>query len=184
MYTIYDFDISYNDFERPALNLEDVDFNEAYNLYIATREKGKSDLSPTFAIYIDDLQDDNPIAELRTNYTGIIGFEKIEKITISGDKINEILKIIDKINQEFNIDAYKFFTSEKWHESEVYNRLVPTNDSIWEISKVISEGCLDFKLDEKFVAGFTKRKLHYPDQDVPIDMDAFHFDHMLKIKKS
>lgn len=34
MYTIYDFDIKYNDFDYEATNLDDIDYEKIDNIYI------------------------------------------------------------------------------------------------------------------------------------------------------
>lgn len=56
-----------------------------------------------------------------------------------------------------------------------------TNEDILHIADIIRRGCLDFKLDPKFDLHFTKYRVKKPDEVVPIDLDAFLYDHILKV---
>lgn len=56
-----------------------------------------------------------------------------------------------------------------------------TNEDILHIADIIRRGCLDFKLDPKFDLHFTKYRVKKSDEVVPIDLDAFLYDHILKV---
>ena len=49
------------------------------------------------------------------------------------------------------------------------------------IADIIRRGCLDFKLDPKFDLHFTKYRVRKPDEVIPIDLNAFLYDHILKV---
>lgn len=184
MYTIYDFDIKYNDFDYEATNLDDIDYEKIDNIYISTIEKKEYELRPTFAITVSDLQTDKPEVVFKTNYTRVIDFDKEIKVPIVGNVKDTILAIIDRINEEYDANAFKFFNSDEWFGCEIYKQLSNiNNDNIYKVSQIIQNGCLDFRLDSKFIVDYTKMHIANPEKLVPIDMDAFHFEHMLKVAK-
>lgn len=164
--------------------MDDIDYEKIDNIYISTIEKKEYELCPTFAITVSDLQTDKPEVVFKTNYTRVIDFDKEIKVPIVGNVKDTILAIIDRINEEYDANAFKFFNSDEWFGCEIYKQLSNiNNDNIYKVSQIIQNGCLDFRLDSKFIVDYTKMHIANPEKLVPIDMDAFHFEHMLKVAK-
>lgn len=84
----------------------------------------------------------------------------------------------------YNQDVANFFLSDKYRDSELGKYIYMcsrTNEDILHIADIIRRGCLDFKLDPKFDLHFTKYRVKKSDEVVPIDLDAFLYDHILKV---
>ena len=96
--------------------------------------------------------------------------------------------ILDALNtaaEYYDQDLANFFLSDKYRSSElgkyIYNMYDITNEDILHIADIIRRGCLDFKLDPKFDLHFTKYRVKKPDKVVPIDFEAFCYEHIFKV---
>ena len=103
---------------------------------------------------------------------------------------DSILDAVSFAIENYRQDVCDFFNSADYYNSELHEYISSniyyngiTNEDILNIADIIRRGCLDFKLEPKFDIHFTKWRLREqePDEVVPIDFEAFFFDHVFKI---
>ena len=112
-----------------------------------------------------------------THLTGI-------ELDENSDVKASILDALNTAAEYYNQDVANFFLSDKYRDSELGKYIYMcsrTNEDILHIADIIRRGCLDFKLDPKFDLHFTKYRVKKSDEVVPIDLDAFLYDHILKV---
>ena len=119
-------------------------------------------------------------------YTGNYGFSPSYSIELdeNSDVKASILDALNTAAEYYNQDVANFFLSDKYRDSELGKYIYMcsrTNEDILHIADIIGRGCLDFKLDPKFDLHFTKYRVKKSDEVVPIDLDAFLYDHILKV---
>lgn len=181
MFTIDDFNIEFNDSDEfTSLTFDELNFDNIYSLDLF----GKDEFS--HIIYLYYTKYDNTIT-FNLIYTGNCEFSPSYSIELNenSDVKASILDALNTAAEYYNQDVANFFLSDEYRGSElgayIYNRYDITNEDILHIAEIIRRGCLDFKLDPKFDLHFTKYRVKKPDEVVPIDLDAFLYDHILKV---
>lgn len=181
MYTIDDFNIAFNDSaEVTSLTFNELDFEDLFSLDIF----GKDEFSSIIYVGYTDITN-SIIAKL--NYVDNSNFCPSFHIELSetDDLKTSILDTFNNVVELYNQEVADFFLSNKYRGSELYrfisNLLNITNEDILQIAEIIRKGCLDFKLDPKFDLHFTKYRVKKPDEIVPIDFEAFCYEHILKV---
>lgn len=179
MFTIDDFNIYINR-QSTTLTFDELDFDNIYSLDLF----GKDEFSDI--IYLYYMKYDNAIT-FKLVYTGNWGFSPSYSIELdeNSDVKASILNALNTAVEYYNQDVANFFLSDEYRDSElgkyIYNMYNITNEDILHIADIIRRGCLDFKLDPKFDLHFTKYRLKKSDEVVPIDLDAFLYNHILKV---
>lgn len=190
MFTIDDFtldgdtDIELDGSEMLNYNLDSFD-----NIYIFCYLCLKTD--SVIAISCCHLHTNNPVYELVTSYTGIGVLEKIESFDKPIDFKAFILEMIDKINNDFNEEAYNYFISDSWFDSDVFNIISKYNESPSVFNNVREHNalvgklgeCSDFEIDPNFKKQYSKHMMLKSDERITLDLDAFFFDRLIKIAK-
>ena len=180
MFTIDDFNIEFNDSDEfTSLPFDELDFDNIFSLGLF----GKDEFSAI--IYLYYMEYDNAIT-FNLVYTGNCGFSPSYSIELDGnsDVKASILDALNTAAEYYNQDVANFFLSDKYRDSELGKYIYMcsrTNEDILHIADIIRRGCLDFKLDPKFDLHFTKYRVKKSDEVVPIDLDAFLYDHILKV---
>ena len=180
MFTIYDFNIEFNDSDEfTSLTFDELDFDNIFSLGLF----GKDEFSAI--IYLYYMEYDNAIT-FNLVYTGNCGFSPSYSIELdeNSDVKASILDALNTAAEYYNQDVANFFLSDKYRDSELGKYIYMcsrTNEDILHIADIIRRGCLDFKLDPKFDLHFTKYRVKKSDEVVPIDLDAFLYDHILKV---
>lgn len=180
MFTIDDFNISFNDSaEVTSLTFNELNFEDLFSLDIF----GKDEFSSIIYVGYTDITN-SIIAKL--NYVDNSNFCPSFHIELSetDDLKTSILDALNTAIGDYDPDLANFFLSDEYRNSELgeYIRMCSrTNEDILHIADIIRRGCLDFKLDPKFDLHFTKYRVKKPDEVVPIDLDAFLYDHILKV---
>lgn len=180
MFTIDDFNIEFNDSnEFTSLTFDELDFDNIYSLDLF----GKDEFS--YIIYLYYMKYDNAIT-FNLVYTGNCKFSPSYSIELNenSDVKASILNALNTAVEYYNQDVANFFLSDEYRDSELGKYICMcsrTNEDILHIADIIRRGCLDFKLDPKFDLHFTKYRVKKPDEVVPIDLDAFLYDHILKV---
>lgn len=180
MFTIDDFNIEFNDSDEfTSLTFDELDFDNIFSLGLF----GKDEFSAI--IYLYYMEYDNAIT-FNLVYTGNCGFSPSYSIVLdeNSDVKASILDALNTAAEYYNQDVANFFLSDKYRDSELGKYIYMcsrTNEDILHIADIIRRGCLDFKLDPKFDLHFTKYRVKKSDEVVPIDLDAFLYDHILKV---
>lgn len=180
MFTIDDFNIEFNDSDEfTSLTFDELDFDNIFSLGLF----GKDEFSAI--IYLYYMEYDNAIT-FNLVYTGNCGFSPSYSIELdeNSDVKASILDALNTVAEYYNQDVANFFLSDKYRDSELGKYIYMcsrTNEDILHIADIIRRGCLDFKLDPKFDLHFTKYRVKKSDEVVPIDLDAFLYDHILKV---
>ncbi len=181
MFTIDNFNIVFNDSDEfTSLTFDELDFDNIYSLDLF----GKDEFSAI--IYLYYVKYDNAIT-FKLLYTGVGGFSPSYSIELdeNSDVKASILNALSTAEEYYNQDVANFFLSDEYRNSElgeyIYNKYDITNEDILHIADIIRRGCLDFKLDPKFDLHFTKYRVKKSDEVVPIDLDAFLYNHILKV---
>lgn len=152
MFMIEDFSFIADDVSAEGSAILDLDFDKFDKFYMSCY---KGDIFSA-GISCMNLQTDNPCFSLRTSYIDIDDFCKVECFNEPTDIKVFILKMIDKINNDFNEEAYTYFCKDEWLGSDLYNVLseidyhisnTEYNKVIGHVADIIGVGCLDFKLD-------------------------------------
>ena len=156
-----------------------MDFDNIFSLDLF----GKDEFSAI--IYLYYMEYDNAIT-FNLVYTGNCGFSPSYSIELdeNSDVKASILDALNTAAEYYNQDVANFFLSDKYRDSELGKYIYMcsrTNEDILHIADIIRRGCLDFKLDPKFDLHFTKYRVKKSDEVVPIDLDAFLYDHILKV---
>ena len=156
-----------------------MDFDNIFSLDLF----GKDEFSAI--IYFYYMEYDNAIT-FNLVYTGNCGFSPSYSIELdeNSDVKASILDALNTAAEYYNQDVANFFLSDKYRDSELGKYIYMcsrTNEDILHIADIIRRGCLDFKLDPKFDLHFTKYRVKKSDEVVPIDLDAFLYDHILKV---
>ena len=180
MFTIDDFNIEFNDSDEfTSLTFDELDFDNIFSLDLF----GKDEFSAI--IYLYYMEYDNAIT-FNLVYTGNCGFSPSSSTELdeNSDVKASILDALNTAAEYYNQDVANFFLSDKYRDSELGKYIYMcsrTNEDILHIADIIRRGCLDFKLDPKFDLHFTKYRVKKSDEVVPIDLDAFLYDHILKV---
>ena len=180
MFTIDDFNIEFNDSDEfTSLTFDELDFDNIFSLGLF----GKDEFSAI--IYLYYMEYDNAIT-FNLVYTGNCGFSPSYSIELdeNSDVKASILDALNTAAEYYNQDVANFFLSDKYRDSELGKYIYMcsrTNEDILHIADIIRRGCLDFKHDPKFDLHFTKYRVKKSDEVVPIDLDAFLYDHILKV---
>ena len=180
MFTIDDFNIEFNDSDEfTSLTFDELDFDNIFSLGLF----GKDEFSAI--IYLYYMEYDNSIT-FNLVYTCNCGFSPSYSIELdeNSDVKASILDALNTAAEYYNQDVANFFLSDKYRDSELGKYIYMcsrTNEDILHIADIIRRGCLDFKLDPKFDLHFTKYRVKKSDEVVPIDLDAFLYDHILKV---
>mgnify|MGYP004501639727 FL=1 len=181
MFTIDDFNIVFNDSDEfTSLTFDELDFDNMYSLDLF----GKDEFSHIIYLYYTKY---NNTITFNLIYTGVLGFSPSYSIELdeNSDVKASILNALNTAAEYYNQDLANFFLSDEYRDSElgkyIYNMYNITNEDILHIADIIRRGCLDFKLDHKFDLHFTKYRVKKSDEVVPIDLDAFLYDHILKV---
>lgn len=181
MFTIDDFNIAFNDSaEVTSLTFDELDFDNIFSLDLFGKDKFSN------IIYLYYMDYDNTIT-FKLVYTGNCEFSPSYSIELdeNSDVKASILNALNTAAEYYNQDLANFFLSDEYRSSElgeyIYNMYGITNEDISHIADIIRRGCLDFKLDPKFDLHFTKYRVKKPDEVVPIDLNAFLYDHILKV---
>lgn len=181
MFTIDDFNIAFNDSaEVTSLTFDELDFEDLFSLDIF----GKDEFSSIIYVGYTDITN-SIIAKL--NYVDNSNFCPSFYIELNetDDLRTSILDAFNNVVELYNQEVADFFLSNEYRGSELYrfisNSLNITNEDILHIADIIRRGCLDFKLDPKFDLHFTKYRVKKPDEVVPIDLNAFLYDHILTV---
>lgn len=180
MFTIDDFNIEFNDSDEfTSLTFDELDFDNIFSLGLF----GKDEFSAI--IYLYYMEYDNAIT-FNLVYTGNCGFSPSYSIELdeNSDVKASILDALNTAAEYYNQDVANFFLSDKYRDSELGKYIYMcsrTNEDILHIADIIRRGCLDFKLDPKFDLHFIKYRVKKSDEVVPIDLDAFLYDHILKV---
>lgn len=180
MFTIDDFNIAFNDSaEVTSLTFNELDFEDLFSLDIF----GKDEFSSIIYVGYTDITN-SIIAKL--NYVDNSNFCQSFHIELNetDDLKTSILNALNTAAEYYDQDLANFFLSDEYRDSEL-GRYIPmysrTNEDILHIADIIRRGCLDFKLDPKFDLHFTKYRVKKPDEVVPIDLNAFLYDHILTV---
>lgn len=180
MFTIDDFNIEFNDSDEfTSLTFDELDFDNIFSLDLF----GKDEFSAI--IYLYYMEYDNAIT-FNLVYTGNCEFSPSYSIELdeNSDVKASILNALNIAIDDYDPDLANFFLSDKYRNSELgeyIHMCNRTNEDILHIADIIRRGCLDFKLDPKFDLHFTKYRVKKSDEVVPIDLDAFLYDHILKV---
>lgn len=180
MFTIDDFNIEFNDSDEfTSLTFDELDFDNIYSLDLF----GKDEFS--YIIYLYYMKYDNAIT-FNLVYTGNCEFSPSYSIELNenSDVKASILNALNTAVEYYDQDLANFFLSDEYRNSELgryIHMCSRTNEDILHIADIIRRGCLDFKLDPKFDLHFTKYRVKKSDEVVPIDLDAFLYDHILKV---
>ena len=180
MFTIDDFNIEFNDSDEfTSLTFDELDFDNIFSLDLF----GKDEFSAI--IYLYYMEYDNAIT-FNLVYTGNCGFSPSYSIELdeNSDVKASILDALNTAAEYYDQDLANFFLSDEYRDSELgecIHMCSRTNEDILHIADIIRRGCLDFKLDPKFDLHFTKYRVKKSDEVVPIDLDAFLYDHILKV---
>ena len=176
MFTIDDFNIEFNDSDEfTSLTFDELDFDNIFSLGLF----GKDEFSAIIYLYYNAIT-------FNLVYTGNCGFSPSYSIELdeNSDVKASILDALNTAAEYYNQDVANFFLSDKYRDSELGKYIYMcsrTNEDILHIADIIRRGCLDFKLDPKFDLHFTKYRVKKSDEVVPIDLDAFLYDHILKV---
>ena len=180
MFTIDDFNIEFNDSDEfTSLTFDELDFDNIFSLDLF----GKDEFSAI--IYLYYMEYDNAIT-FNLVYTVNCGFSPSYSIELdeNSDVKASILDALNTAAEYYDQDLANFFLSDEYRDSELgeyIHMCSRTTQDILHIADIIRRGCLDFKLDPKFDLHFTKYRVKKSDEVVPIDLDAFLYDHILKV---
>ena len=180
MFTIDDFNIEFNDSDEfTSLTFDELDFDNIFSLDLF----GKDEFSAI--IYLYYMEYDNAIT-FNLVYTGNCEFSPSYSIELdeNSDVKASILDALNTAAEYYDQDLANFFLSDEYRDSELgeyIHMCSRTNEDILHIADIIRRGCIDFKLDPKFDLHFTKYRVKKSDEVVPIDLDAFLYDHILKV---
>lgn len=175
MYTINDFYMLVNH-QRTTLAIDKFNFKNYNSVDFYSNDPLHFPVSINYVSYLDYIV-------VSYGYA----FSSFLKLGYGLPITDSILNAVSFAIENYRQDVYDFFSSNDYLSSElrqyIWNRHYITNEDVLNIADIIRKGCLDFKLEPKFDTHFAKWRIlaQEPDEVVPIDFEAFFFNHVLKI---
>ena len=175
MYTINDFYMLVNH-QRTTLAIDKFNFKNYNSVDFYSKDLPHFPVIINYVSYLDYIV---------VNYE--YAFSSFFKLGYGLPITDSILDAVSFAIENYRQDVYDFFSSNDYLSSGLHqyikNRHYITNEDVLNIADIIRKGCLDFKLEPKFDTHFAKWRIlaQEPDEVVPIDFEAFFFNHVLKV---
>lgn len=175
MHTINDFNILVNH-QSTTLTIDELNFKNYNSIDFYSKDLIHFPVIINYVSYLDYIV-------VRYEYA----FSDIIRLGYGLPVTDSMLDVVSFAIENYRQDIYDFFNSDDYTSSELHQYIKHmhniTNEDVLNIADLIRKGCLDFKLEPRFDTHFAKWRIleQEPDEVVPIDFEAFFFNHVLKI---
>lgn len=178
MHTINDFSIYINR-QSTTLTIDKLNFKNYNSMDFYSKDLLHFPVIINYVSYLDYI-----VVRYEYAFSGV--FRLGYGLPITDSMLDAVSFAIENYRQ----DVCDFFSSDDYINSELHKYIkhnIPyssiTNEDVLNIADIIRKGCLDFKLEPKFDTHFAKWRIleQEPDELVPIDFEAFFFNHVLKV---
>lgn len=175
MHTINDFNILVNH-QSTTLTIDELNFKNYNSIDFYSKDLIHFPVIINYVSYLDYIV-------VRYEYA----FSDIIRLGYGLPVTDSMLDVVSFAIENYRQDVYDFFNSDDYTSSELHQYIKHmhniTYEDVLNIADLIRKGCLDFKLEPRFDTHFAKWRIleQEPDEVVPIDFEAFFFNHVLKI---
>lgn len=175
MHTINDFNILVNH-QSTTLTIDELNFKNYNSIDFYSKDLIHFPVIINYVSYLDYIV-------VRYEYA----FSDIIRLGYGIPVTDSILDAVSFAVENYRQDVCDFFNSSEYMSSELHQYIKHmhniTNEDVLNIADIIRKGCLDFKLEPRFDTHFAKWRIleQEPDEVVPIDFEAFFFNHVLKV---